>query len=309
MSRHDQRFKELLRNFFPDFLRLAVPEAARRLDLAHLKFNDKEFFTNRPEGNRRELDLLAEARVRGRNRGTLLVHVEIERQARHQSAVRLHRYFGQVYAHYGLPTLSILLYLQGGPPGVHRVRLDYLVLGERRGTFTYTAFGLSGSKAEEYLERPEPLAWALAALMRPERLSRPELKLACLRRIARAELDDSRRFLLVHCVQFYLELSPGESAEYASLEVSQRNEEVKTMATNWVERLENKYLREGRKQGREEGRAEGIRKILLRQLALRFGPLPVTVRREVEAISSVERLNRLAEQVVTARSLEEMGLG
>ena len=33
------------------------------------------------------------------------------------------------------------------------------------------------------------------------------------------------------------------------------------------------------------------------------------VLREVEAISSVSRLNQLAEKFVTARSLEEMGLG
>ena len=85
------------------------------------------------------------------------------------------------------------------------------------------------------------------------------------------------------------------------------------MATNWVERLENKYLLEGRKQGREEGReegrAEGARKILLRLLTVRFGPLPAAARREVAAISSLARLNQLAEKVLTARSLEEMGLG
>jgi predicted transposase YdaD len=142
-----------------------------------------------------------------------------------------------------------------------------------------------------------------------ERLRRAELKLACLRRIARADLDDLQRFLLVNCVQTYLELSPGEKAQYESLEARERDKEVKIMATNWVERLENKYLRQGRKEGREEGRAEGVRKVLLRQLDLRFGPLPPDVRQSVAAISSVAGLNRLAEKVVTAQSLEEMGLG
>jgi len=47
----------------------------------------------------------------------------------------------------------------------------------------------------------------------------------------------------------------------------------------------------------------------LRLLALRFGPLPDAVRRRVEEISSVARLNRLAEKVVVVGSLEEMGLG
>ncbi|HZF12948.1 MAG TPA: hypothetical protein VFE33_29515 [Thermoanaerobaculia bacterium] len=47
----------------------------------------------------------------------------------------------------------------------------------------------------------------------------------------------------------------------------------------------------------------------MRQLALRFGPLPNAVRSRIEEISSVARLNRLAEKVVVAGSLEEMGLG
>jgi len=304
MPRHDQRFKDLLRTFFPDFLRLVVPEAARRLDVSSLIFLDKELFTDWPEGRRREIDLLAEVvevRGRSRRRGKILVHVEIERQARRQAAVRLHRYFGQLQARQDLPILSILVFLRGGPPGVTLESLPYWVLGEARWSFSYIAFGLSGCRAEDYLAKPEPLAWALAALMRPEQLSRAALKLACLRRIAAAELDEIQRFLLVNCVQFYLELTREEAVEYEVLRAQEEDREVEVMAMNWVERLENQH--------EQVGRREGIRQVLLRQLALRFGPLPDAVRSRVEAISSVARLNRLAEKVVVVGSLEEMGLG
>jgi len=89
------------------------------------------------------------------------------------------------------------------------------------------------------------------------------------------------------------------------------------MEMNWVDRLETKYRNAGRKEGREEGRKEGLeegrvegmRQLLLRQMAVRFGPLPDALRGKVEAISSLARLNRLAEKVVVAQSLEEMGLG
>ena len=43
--------------------------------------------------------------------------------------------------------------------------------------------------------------------MRRGTLTRPALKLACLRRIAAADLDDARRILLVNCVEAYLELN------------------------------------------------------------------------------------------------------
>src|SRR3954462_11696302 len=172
MPRHDQRFKDLLRAFFPAFLPLAVPEPARRLDLGRLRFLDKELFTDWPEGRRRELDLLAEVSLRAPGRGAILVHVEIERPAAPGAAARLHRSFGQLRARHDLPILSILVYLRGGPPGVSLASLPYTVLGEARGRFDYTVFGLSGCAAETYLAPPEPLAWALAALMRLGRLRR-----------------------------------------------------------------------------------------------------------------------------------------
>src|SRR5262249_30497481 len=147
------------------------------------------------------------------------------------------------------------------------------VLDEARWSFAYIAFGLSGCRAEDFLARPEPLAWALAALMRPEQLSRPQLKLACLRRIVAAELDEIKRFLLVHCVQFYLELGREEAREYEALRAREGEREVETMAMNWVERLENQFERAGRREGRKEGRIEGVQQVLLRLLTQRFGPL------------------------------------
>ena len=44
-------------------------------------------------------------------------------------------------------------------------------------------------------------------------------------------------------------------------------------------------------------------------LGARFGPLSEDVKRRVEAIASAERLNQIAEQILVAHSLEEMGLG
>ncbi|HEX9941954.1 MAG TPA: transposase [Thermoanaerobaculia bacterium] len=61
-------------------------------------------------------------------------------------------------------------------------------------------------------------------------------------------------------------------------------------------------------EGRHEGQIQGMRKVLLEQMALRFGRLPANVRRQVEEISSIQELRRLGRKVVRAKSLEEMGL-
>jgi hypothetical protein len=88
--------------------------------------------------------------------------------------------------------------------------------GPELSSFRYVVFGLSGCSGVVYLSRSEPLAWALAALMRPGE-SRAAHKLACHRRIAEARLADERRILLMDFVEAYLELTAAEAREYRTL--------------------------------------------------------------------------------------------
>jgi hypothetical protein len=216
---------------------------------------------------------------------------------------RLWRYRNQIQAVHDSEVLSIVVNLQRGPAGVQVRGLADTPLGPSLSDFRYIAFGLAGCSPEEYLARPEPLAWGLAALMRRGRLSRPALKMACLHRIVAARLDDEQRGLLVNCVETYVELNSEEAAEYADLCTVRENREVRTMATTWSERIAA--------QGREEGLQEGLRalrKVLLSLLEQRFGPLPDETRARVEAISSLERLTRLSERALTARTLAALKL-
>lgn len=58
----------------------------------------------------------------------------------------------------------------------------------------------------------------------------------------------------------------------------------------------------------EKIKAAAQKDLLLVLLTERFGPLPESARRQVEEIGSFQRLTRLAKRVLTAGSLEEMGL-
>jgi hypothetical protein len=278
-----------------------VPSLAARLDLARPIFLDKEFFT--VGGRRRELDLLSRMGFLGEEGRSLLIHVEVEARARPGMGLRLWRYRNQIQAVHDSQVLSIVLYLARGRAGVQVLGLEDDLLDPDLGDFRYVAFGLAGCAAADYLERPEPLAWCLATLMDRGTLTRPELKLACLRRVAAAGLDDARRVLLVNCIEAYLELNVREEAEYADLWTVRENREVKVMATTWSERLEAK--------GREEGLQSGLlalRDVLLAVLEQRFGPLPEATRARVQAISSLERLARLSKRALTARSLAALRL-
>jgi hypothetical protein len=287
MAQHDRIFKQLLRVFFEDFLRLVAPQEMERLDLSSPEFLDKELFGG-PQGRRRELDLLV--RVHTFNGNPLLIHVEIESRASRRMRERLWRYRNQIQARYDTPVLTIVVYLKRGRPGVCLETWES-DLGPGFTEPRYFAFGLAGCRAEEYLARPEPLAWALAALMDLGTWSRAELKMACLRRIAglRGRGD---AFLLADCVENYLELDTREVVEFEELRSRRQNKEMRSMVMTWSEKI----------------KASAQKDLLLVQLTERFGPLPDSARRHVEEISSFQRLTRLARRVLTAGSLEEMGL-
>jgi putative YhgA-like transposase len=297
MPRHDSVFKKLLEDFLADLLRLAVPDLAGRLDLTNPVFLKQEFITI--QGQQKLVDLLAKVPVLGADGGLLLLHVEVEARASAEMAWRLWRYRNHIQAAHDTRVVTIVLYLDRGQAGVRVRALEDDLFDMGFVDFTYIAFGLAGCAAGEYLARPEPLAWALAALMRRGSLTRPELKLACLRRIAAADLSDARRLRLVNCVDAYLELNSEEEAQYARLCTVRENREVKKMAMTWSERLEAKGMEKG---------LQALKRVLLRLLEQRFGPLPEETRERVEAISSLDRLTRLSERVLTARSLAALRL-
>src|SRR5436190_1432569 len=83
---HDQRLKVLLKEFFEQFLLCFFPAWAVRFDFAGLTWLDKELFLAPPQGEKRQLDLVARLCIRPGApppRSDLtelltLVHVEVE---------------------------------------------------------------------------------------------------------------------------------------------------------------------------------------------------------------------------------------
>jgi len=294
-SRHDQVFKDLIGGFLPDFLTLVAPEPAGRLDLSQWKLLDKETFTDWPRGRRREVDLLAGLKFAGGGRPAL-VHVEIEARTRPDMGSRLERYNMQIRLRHGLPVVPILLRLRGGRPGIHFESVAEVDFGPELVRFNYYSFGLVRCRAEEYMAKDQPLAWALAALMSRGSMSRAEHKMACLRRIASAQLDELHSFLLGNCVETYLQCEGRDAEELAALQARDNAKEVRAMRLTWADQL------------RKEGEEQGGRQILLDLLGARFGPLSDEVKQRVEGIHSVKRLTEIAKQVLVAHSLEEMGL-
>ena len=100
---------------------------------------------------------------------------------------------------------------------------------------------------------------------------------------------------LADFVDAYLPLTAGQEEEYKIIEAGNTKEDRAVWMT-WSERLV------------AEGERKALKGVLVRLLEKRFGPVPQRALKKVESLKSVPRLNELVERVVTASSLEELGL-
>ena len=319
LTSHDQLSKGLIKIFFTEFLGLIDPESASVLRPGEATFLDKEEFTDWPTGNRREMDLVAKVPVEQEDL-PLLVHVEIETVFSSGMHHRLWQYYVQLRLRHELTVLPILVNLRGGRPGIHRGTLREGFAGKVTSVFHYQVLGISGCRAEEWLARPEPIAWAFAALMRPGSWSRAELKLKCLRRIATSDVAGLRKQVLVDWVETYVQLTAQDALELQRLLDLEGNEEIKAMELTWLGQAEARGMEKGLERGKREGIKEGaetatqeavgrMRRVVLRQIEQRFGAVPTKTRRKIEAIDSLEPLADLAERVLVVDSVGALGLG
>ncbi|HEX4497040.1 MAG TPA: Rpn family recombination-promoting nuclease/putative transposase [Thermoanaerobaculia bacterium] len=67
-------------------------------------------------------------------------------------------------------------------------------------------------------------------------------------------------------------------------------------------------IRDWERKARREGRIEGARRMVLRLLERRFGPVPRRIRERVNAIASLRELDDLADKIFIVGSLQAMGL-
>jgi flagellar biosynthesis/type III secretory pathway protein FliH len=114
--------------------------------------------------------------------------------------------------------------------------------------------------------------------------------------------------------------TPDEAAAFEAFRATIAGEEVTSMQLTWADRLEakgreeglreglQKGLLRGRQEGRQEGRLRSLKDVVLRLLAQRFGRVPAKVRRRIEAIATLEPLERIAGEILTVHSLADLKL-
>ena len=218
-SDHDLRLKVLREEFFEAFLRCFFPTLAEHFVFNEIDWLDKELFLAPPQGEKRQLDLVARLKLRpgapppraGVTDLVALVHVELESRASTLAfRPRMFEYYIQLRRDTGLPVLPIALFLRVGLDGIGWDAYEEHFWEHRLLRFEYAYVGLPALEAEPYATGEHLLGVALSALMRvpPER--RAELHAEALKRIAGSGENDWRRFLLAECVEAYANLDEAQ---------------------------------------------------------------------------------------------------
>jgi hypothetical protein len=297
---HDQRLKVLLKEFFGQFFLCFFPAWAERFDFTSVEWLDKEVFLAPPQGEKRQLDLVAKLRLRpgapppceGMTELVALVHVEVEtRQSAAALRPRMFEYYTVLRRDTGLPVLPIGLFLRVGLEGVGWDAYEEFFWEHRILRFEYAYVGLPALSAEQYATGEQLLGVALSQLMRVPAERRAELFAEGLKRIVRSGENDRRRELLRECLEAYSELDPAQRERFHALLDTAPYQEVKTSMITTYER----------------GIVQGQRITALLQLEEKFGPLSPAVRQRVEALSPDE-LRQLTLDFVKAQSLKDLRL-
>ena len=124
------------------------------------------------------------------------------------------------------------------------------------------------------------------------------------RRVTASGLDEARKFLLLDVIETFSELSDDERERYETLISRKEYRTVLETKLTYSDRMREKFHREGR----EAGLIEGKRDTLLRQLTAKFGPLSPETIAKVKALQSAAELDARLELIVSAESLQDMGL-
>lgn len=274
---HDRLFKELLTQFFREFIALFLPDVAVYLDPdTPIEFLDKEVFTDVTAGEKHEVDLIAKVRFRGQD-AFFLIHVENQSSPQSWFPRRMFAYFARLHEKYDLPVYPVVIFSYDIPrrPEPYRYRIRFP--GKNVLDFQYTVIQLNRLSWRRFVQQPNPVASALMAKMRMALRDRPKVKLECLRLLATLKLDPARSKLIGGFVESYLLLTADENRRYerelAKL-APQEKETTMEMVTSWEK--------------------EGMERLLLRMIQHRFGELTVSMK---------QRLDHL-----TAEQMDELGV-
>ena len=103
---HDKLYKELIINFFKEFMDGFFPEASSYIDYNYLEFLQQDTVVDVRQKEKKVIDILVKTKLRGEE-GYVLVHVEPQAQKQGSFNERMFRYFCNLYLKHDMKILPV----------------------------------------------------------------------------------------------------------------------------------------------------------------------------------------------------------
>jgi predicted transposase YdaD len=313
---YDSPWKEILEQFFPEFMAFYFPEAHRAIDWDQgYEFLDKELqqVVREAETGRRQVDKLVRVNLLGSGaEAWVLIHVEVQGDQDADFAKRMYVYNYRLFDRYGRRIASFAI-LTDDNPAWRPERFAYDLLGCRVALDFPTIKLLDYEQRWTELEASlNPFAVVSMAHLQTRRTRKQaqeryaaKLRLARLlyeRKYSRADILELFRF-----IDWVMTLPPELEERFMSdivaYEARERRPYVSSVERIAIQRGLAKGIEQGIELGREKGREEGMRVMLLESLEARFGAVPEVVTVRLEAISDRERLRKLLRLALAAETM------
>ncbi len=281
MIDHDRLFKELLSNFFPEFIELFFPDISAEWERDSVRFLPLEVITDVTEGERKILDVLVQVSFKSQD-ALFIIHTEHQSYSQTGFNQRMFTYFARLHEKYALPIYPIVIYSHDSPKTLesnsYRIQLAKKVILE----FNYDVIQLNQLNWQDFVNQRNPVASALMAKMRMSTSERPKVKLTSLQLLTTLQLNPAQVQLISGFIDTYLELNSQEEVVFqeqlANIEAREQ-EKVMQIVTSWM------------RQGLEQGEKQGELKLLMRQINRRFGEISPDLKGRIENLSTPELEN------------------
>ena len=285
---HDRLFKELISNFFGEFVELFLPDVSAYLDKdADFIPIDKEVFTDISLGDKHEVDLLMKVKFREQE-AFFLIHIENQSTVQSDFPKRMFRYFARLTEKYGLPVYPVVIFSHDAPVRQEPNRYEVAFPGKTVLKFEYEVIQLNRLPWRRFINQANPVACALMAKMKMAPKDRPKVKLECLRLLASLKLDPARSKMIGVFIDAYLALSAQELVAY-DVEMEKAEPSERTATLELVSSWEKK----------------GMEEILEIQLQQRFSTLPSHITERLDQLTA-DQLTDLAKVLFNFSSLSDL---
>jgi hypothetical protein len=300
---HDLLFKQVLGEFFPEFIELFFPQVAAYLDRDSIEFLPLELFTDLVSGDAFETDLIVKARFQGQA-SYFIVHIEHQGKFGKDFDKRVFNYFALLHRDYDLPIYPIVIFSHRSPKMAgdrsYSVAFpDWEVL-----RFNYRAIRLNHLAWQDFVGKANPVASAFMSKMKIRKADRLLVKFECLKGLAGLNLNPAQLHLLLGFVDTYLSLDAAENTqllEQLDRIAGKQKEDIMQIVTSWeqqgIAKGEEKGLQKGLQKGLLEGRQEQARSLVLRQLKRKLGKVSKSIEQTIATLS-IEHLNDLGEALL-----------